>query len=63
MVIPDSLCQRCGVVDLHHLVPRQYLEDRFSERLSPAVVWGETPYQVGYFGIYKDGDLKYAFAL
>ena len=62
MVIPDSLCQRCGGVGLHHLVPRQYLKDRFSERLSPAVVRVKHRDQVGYFGIYKDGDLEYPFA-
>ena len=32
------------------------------ERLSPAVVRVKHRDQVGYFGIYKDGDLKYPFA-
>ena len=37
--------------------------DRFVlERLSPAVVRVTHRDQVGYFGLYKDGDLKYPFA-
>ena len=32
------------------------------ERLSPEVVRVKHRDQVGYFGIYKDGDLKYPFA-